>query len=94
MKFFPQTMSSMDNLLIFQGPSIVLLLGTICILLLSFYKILISFEEIVLFIMAKSLMMKKGLDLKPLGGFGLWWKLGTNPMLASVHRVCGLEAGD
>ena len=42
---------------------------------------------------AKSLMMKKGLDLKSHGGFGLWWKLGTNPMLASVHRVCGLEAG-
>ena len=44
-------MSSMDYLLIFQDPSIVLLLGTICILLLSFYKILIPFEEIVLFIM-------------------------------------------
>ena len=41
-------MSSMDYLLIFQDPSIVLLLGTICILLLSFYKILIPFEEIVL----------------------------------------------
>lgn len=43
---------------------------------------------------AKSLMMKKGLDLKPHGGFGLWWDLGINPMLASVHRFCGLEAGD
>lgn len=27
------------------------------------------------------------------GSFGLWWKLGINPMLASVHRFCGLEAG-
>ena len=44
-------MPSIDYLLIFQGPSIVLLLDAICILLLSSYKILISFEENVLFIM-------------------------------------------